>query len=180
MRWLCQPLCSTSPLLASNYVSGHFTMKPICGMVGGISVTSHSFKSFCDALRKNAALASVARPGHHGTSRGAQRRVSTQRWWIPAHSLLSSLPRQALPSGAAAELRQRHWRCHWSQHAPRTVPPPHRRFPVSCAFNRSRGMLQWATVQITSSPCNWIFLQVPFWLSVWNQNSVAKYYFFFM
>lgn len=29
-------------------------------------------------------------------------------------------------------------------------------------------------------PCNWISLRVPFWLSVWKQNSVAKHYFFFM
>lgn len=28
--------------------------------------------------------------------------------------------------------------------------------------------------------CNWISLRVPFWLSVWKQNSVAKHYFFFM
>lgn len=67
-----------------------------------------------------------------------------------------------------------------SQRAPRTVPPPRQRFPVWCAFNRSRGTLRWATAQTTRSSCNWISLWVAFWLSVWKQNSVAKHYFFFM
>ena len=47
---LHQPPCSTSPLLAFNYISGQFHLIPMCGTVGSISVTSHSFKSFCDTL----------------------------------------------------------------------------------------------------------------------------------
>lgn len=52
VRCLHQLLCSTLPLLASNYTPGHFHLKPMCSVAGDISVTSCSFKGFCDTLRK--------------------------------------------------------------------------------------------------------------------------------
>lgn len=94
----------------------------------------------------------------------------------PCPSPRLPLAPQALRLGRSRDVDGRRRR----QRAPRTVPPPRQRFPVWCAFNRSRGTLRWATAQTTRSSCNWISLWVAFWLSVWKQNSVAKHYFFFM
>lgn len=90
MRRLRQPLCSTSPPLASNYISGHFHLIPARGAVGGISVISRSFESFCGALRK-CCLSPCGRTRPPRQSR-AERRASTQRWRVPAHPLLSPAP----------------------------------------------------------------------------------------
>lgn len=64
--------------------------------------------------------------------------------------------------------------------SPRSFPPLQQRFPILRASSCSRGTLYWDTAQTTRSLCNWLSLQVPFWLSVWKQNSVAKHYLFFM
>lgn len=52
VRHLHQPPCSTSSLLASNYIYGHFHLIPLWGVAGGISVTSCSFTCAYDTLRK--------------------------------------------------------------------------------------------------------------------------------
>lgn len=98
----------------------------------------------------------------------------------PAHPLPSPSLHKALPSDAVAGWEQRFWQMPPQVGSPRTFPPPHQNFPISCASNCSRDVLYWDSVQTTRSLCNWLSLQVPFWLPVWKQNSVAKHYLFFM
>lgn len=89
VRCLHQLLCSTLPLLASNYTSGHFHLIPMCGVTGDISVTSHSFKGSCDTLRKCCSRSRV--PQHK------QRNVEHSALVDPLH-IPSSPPHSTSPA----------------------------------------------------------------------------------
>lgn len=170
VRSLHQLLCSTLPLLASNYTPGTFIWYP-CVVQLETSLSLHTAVRVSVTHSENAATGS----GSLSTSRGIWR-TSTQCWWIPCVSPHLLLAPQALPSNAVA--------CGWmgaEMLTDATTTRIPKNFPSSPPVLSSLVSLQcWETVQTTKSLCKWLSLQVPFWLSVWKQNSVAKHYLFFM